>query len=422
MEPEGISAETAVKGLAVLTAIPVVGMALWADYFGRYAEALAKENPDFDRPNEILKVRLASLFALVFQFILFLATADIRREYPIAANVMFMSAMILQILIQNAAEKRVNPAIQAKTSEGVGLALRALFWSALGGVLYISLLFVCLRGALLVGQAFKATPAIATGLMIAGSIAGVVGGLGLAFALGPFQMRRMFPTSRLTDERFRNTLDDCFSKAGVSPPDYWILELSRFNRGNALITGFRSGRGIFRPALFLSASLVSGLSEAELRAVVLHEISHMRLHHMRKRFVLSSGMILAASLAAGMLVIVAHLINPGGPANSLVGLLTIFSSFVMTLRFLEKQNRLQEIEADITAVKLGASIADLEGALRKLDQMNGQPTDRAEPSSKLSGSGHPSTEERIKIIHAYFERNPLPNAATVESPGVDKAA
>ena len=46
--------DSAVKGLAILTAIPVVMLAIWADYFSQALAQLAKENPHYDRAAELL--------------------------------------------------------------------------------------------------------------------------------------------------------------------------------------------------------------------------------------------------------------------------------------------------------------------------------------------------------------------------------
>src|SRR6476620_2355583 len=98
MEPEVIALETALKAVAILSTIPVVLYALWADYYGRYLQRLKAEgaksdqsrgnvhadpiNPPFNPEEEVEKVRSTSLFVILFQLTLFLGSTEVRQEYP----------------------------------------------------------------------------------------------------------------------------------------------------------------------------------------------------------------------------------------------------------------------------------------------------------------------------------------------------
>src|SRR4051812_4746232 len=103
-----MSVALAVKGLAVLTAIPVVILALWADYFGRGIEKLAKEDPLFERAAEMSKARLAGLCATFFQLGIFMGTGAVRNQAPLAAYSMFFLAILAQSFIQASIERKLR--------------------------------------------------------------------------------------------------------------------------------------------------------------------------------------------------------------------------------------------------------------------------------------------------------------------------
>lgn len=418
--PDPLLARKAVNALAILTAIPVVSFALWGDYFGRAIQGRREAGEKIEPPEsdgELYKVRLAALVGLIVQFMLFVSSGEVRKLYPLEANLMFIGAMFVQMWLQSRIERQLQPPEAGTPGAGAQLALaaRAFAWSVASGVLYISILIGSLQASFLIAKATGASPAASVMLMIAGTLVGVLGGLGLGFALGPFQLRRMFRTSQLEEPDLSRGFRESFERAGVRAPEFFVLELDRFQAGNAMITGFQNGRGPFRPGLFLSRNLLTALQPGELQAVILHEISHLKLRHLRKRLILSSGLILATGLLSGALVILSHLLLPGGPLNSVIGLATVFASFIMGFRYLEKQSRLHEIEADIEAVKLGAQVTDLSAALRKIDRMNGQPTDKR----AVTFSGHPATEERIAILQAYFKKHPLPGAQAPAEQGAE---
>lgn len=398
---------TAVKGLAVLTAIPVVIYALWTDYFGRFVQERLQEDPKLDLAPEVARIRVAGFFAFLSQFMLFTSSSEVRQVYPVACNLLFVAALGFQMWIQSSTERKLAPPSSAKGRDPFLLAMRAFLWSTLGGIFYIGLLIASLKAATWVSVRLQLSPDAGAALLAVGAVVGVFGGLALGFALGPFQMRRMFPCTNLSDPELAREIGECFTRSGLKSPSLWVIGTDELRFANAMIAGFKSGRGPFRPALFVSQPLLDGLDRAELRAVILHEISHLRLQHLRRRMVLSSGMILAASIATGFALLAVHLLMPAGPLNWLIGLGALAGAFAVTLRLLAKQNRFQEIEADIHSIRLGAGMENLISALRKLDRIN-NPDSATLPASRrlLAGTGHPMTEERIKIIRAYFQRHP----------------
>lgn len=400
MEPEAIQPDRLMLGVFVLTAIPIVLFAIWSQYFQGYLEEQAANEPDFEKANETFRVRFASLFALIAQFMIFLGSTPVRRSYPVAGNLIFVGALLLQMWMQSSLERKLSPTA-AKPSDYIGVAARAFFWSLMSGALYIVTLGVSLKVFTMIAQAIQAPPGVGMAFTAMGAIVGVLAGLGLGFALGPVQLRKMFPVEPLKNERLIEEFTRSFGEAGLRAPSYWVIRSERFPMGNALISGFQNGRGIFRPGLFISQSILDSMTPEELRAIVLHEISHLKLRHLKQRFLLSAGLILATSFFAGIVSFGVYVLIPNGPLNPFFGLAALVGAFWGTFRMLGQQNRLQEVEADLEALKLGARWEDLASALRKLDTMNRQPSDQENPEAKLTGSGHPATEERIQIMEAW---------------------
>ena len=403
--------QKALAGLAVLTAIPIVLFALWGDYFGRYLLARSKEEKDFEPATEIYRVRLTGLFALLAQMMLFFGSADIRKIYPYKTNLLFLGALVIQMIMQTWTERRLAPKMAdgRPTVEPLGVVFRAFIWSVFGGVLYVGVMIASLYFFGAISVLLKATGALAVGLMAMGAVVGVVAGLGIGFALGPFQLRRMLPTYAMESSSLREMVESCFIRAGVQVPSIWIVghqgpaQVGMPQFSNAMIAGFQSGRGLFRPGLFLARPLLDSLSPEELQAVVFHEISHIRLSHLKKRFIYSSGMILGTSLVAGLGIISTHVLMPGGELNGVFAFAVMLAAFMTTFRSLVRQNRFHEIEADIEAVRVGATVEGLCEALRKLDRLNHiEASMPGQRSPTLSGSGHPATEERIKIIRTFY--------------------
>lgn len=435
METE-LEPQRALQGLAVLSAIPLVLFALWADYFGRALKTQMAEDRAFEPAAEMYRIRLTGLFALLAQLMLFFGSADVRQVYPHWCNLMFVGAVLGQMLLQSFTERRLAPLAISKTGaapgpEPIGVAFRAFMWSVIGGLIYIGVMMVSLWVFGAISVLTQASGGFAVVLMVIGAVVGVIAGLALGFAMGPFQLRRMLPTYAMEESSARAAVESCFSRQGLPVPAIWIVgvagpqtpenSLPQFT--NAMVAGFPSGRGIFRPALFLARSLVDTLDTEELQAVVLHEISHIRLAHLRKRFVLASGMIVGTSLLAGMAIILAQFINPGSAFNAPFSFAALLVAFVATFRALMTQNRLHEIEADLEAARMGASVPSLCQALRKLDHLNhrGNPNPGNRPTAPtMSGSGHPTTEERIWILQAYQAKQA--EKPTAEPAPTDKAA
>src|SRR4051794_9662593 len=109
MEPETLSPENAVKALAMISAIPVVVLALWSEYFKQDLHELAIKKPQYDRDDELEKIRIAGILGLLLQFTLFLAAGDIRQDSPLMTHLIFLGAIFFQLGIQSNLEKQLRP-------------------------------------------------------------------------------------------------------------------------------------------------------------------------------------------------------------------------------------------------------------------------------------------------------------------------
>lgn len=434
--------DSAVKGLAILTAIPVVILAIWADYFGQKLENLAKENPHYDRAAELYKIRLAGICAIFFQFGIFMGTGAVRQEAPIVSNLLFVAGVLLQSVIQSHIEGKLRkpserlravepprtgdtvttptPSERGEHAEQMALALRAFLWATVGGALYLAGFALPVIVTSFFAKFIHASEPVLTALIIASAVVGMLGGVGLNFALGAFYLRKMLPAHEIAPGGLRTQLEACFIQAGLSVPSLWILETGRKREATAMMAGFPSGRSLFRPGLFLSRGLLDSLNEEEIRAVVLHEISHVKLAHLYKRLIYSAILVVATTSAATFCVFLGSVFLAGSDARSFIGLAAAAGAFIMTFKLLSQQSREHEFEADIFAVAdLGAQSEYLISALRKLDKVNGKTARPPNPLSVTGESGHPPTERRVAVLRELFPENAATGNAANSSDSSD---
>ncbi len=430
-----VNPQMAVKGLAILAALPVVILALWADYFGRAVSQRHKTDPLFEREPELNTARLAGLLAIVAQFFVFMGTAEVRTESPILANLIFVLAVLAQSSIIRSLEKKLpgrvieslkplSARVQTPPQDPVASAGKAFFWAMAGGAMYVGVLLGSVATCIFFAKVFHASTPVTSALVIGGSIVGVLGGLGLNFALGAFHLSRMLPVQPIEEPGMRTLIESLFTRAGLPVPRLWMIEAERVREANAMIAGFKNGKGIFRPGFFITRCTLESLNPGELEAVVLHEISHLQMGHLSKRLIYSASLIFLTTAAATFCVFLSHIFLPASSARDMVGVAAAAAAFVITFKLLGKQSRQHELQADAYSVeKLGASLEDLSSSLRKLDQINSQDPMRGTMTAITSGSSHPSTEQRLAALQARFGTSnnvtPLPSKSEDRK---DKAA
>ena len=405
---------TALK-CALINAIPVLFYSIWASTFLEDLEEPAgaendggfdrlerdeKQDPATQRVESVRMIRIVYTFTLVGQILAYMICFEIAPLPHHLGWVLFVCGLLTQSQIKNALERRVRKT-EATESQHLGMTLKSLFFVVFMLGVYTAIVHVTALGFLSVAELLKFSKEAAVVSRIVGTFTGVFLAVFAAFALAPWYLRRLLPVTKLTDSATIAALDQCFLSAGLVPPEFWLLELDNFGMHNALITGLLNGRGPLRPALFLSRSLVRDFPQAELHAVVLHEVSHLKLKHIRSRFLTTFFALVGSCILAALIIGVSimllskeQMILP----MLFAALLPAFSPYFVA----RTQVRRHELEADAYAVfSLGADLEALGSALKRIDKLNDLPSDRKDPTSVLSAeTAHPTTELRISVLRA----------------------
>ena len=199
----------------------------------------------------------------------------------------------------------------------------------------------------------------------------------------------------LPDGSLRNRLLDLAKRTQFRAGSIQLMDGSKRSRhSNAFFTGF----GRFRK-IVLFDTLVEQLSEAELEAVVAHEIGHYRKGHIPRMLFLSgagmlAGFYILAVLARQDWFYRAFGFEPGNitPAFLLFGLLSGTVGFWIG-PLAHWWSRRHEYQADAFAAKAVGQTQSLIAALRKL---NGKNLSNLVPHPFYSGFyySHPTLLER----------------------------
>lgn len=396
----------------ILAAMAVLG----AHFYWRtsYEERVNLENVDAsERPKLLYRIRAISVAAFAAQsVVIFVFRPDTGKDIDLGIAI-YLAAILLHSHVQFEMERKLRK-FAAPGRQNLKIGLMALGWVFLG---------MALTGAFAktLGEVFELTSrelgfskTAIVWLTAGGTVLGLLGGLYALGLMTPVFMRQLYPCSKIEGPT-RELIERCFQKAGLKTPSLWILNLEHFNSHNAMVVGMAAGRGAFAQSLFLTRSLVTQLEPRELEAVLLHEVSHIKLEHILKRILFSAGSVLliAVALTLGISAIVAlFFVNPkmvNAKTISYVSITTLLGAFVASQYLARRQVYKQEAEADAYAVfTLGADLQAMASALRKLDMLNDQLSDRKDPQSYLSvGSAHPTTEKRIQLLQERAERDGL---------------
>lgn len=406
MSADFVTAHRAFLTLAFLTAIPVVILALWAEYTKKAwdDEKELTDTPEM-RNEQIRQVRWGGFAGFLTQIFVFFSNHEARAEHPGWCAFLLIMALFAQNTIQYGLEKRLRE-LKESPVEHARIGLKSFFWTMASLAGYLGVIGLFVGAATAVGLTFKFPPAAFALILFGGGILGITCALALTFALGPIYLKQLFSTKPIVDPEIQGILKECFSRGKVPEPEFLTIELEHFGAHNALVAGYKSGRGVFRPAVFITPSLIKNLTPEEFRAVIFHEVSHLSLNHMRRRFLSTTGALFGSVLAASILLVTAHLLFPA-PLTDLVRFICLFIPVLVPLSHLKKQMDRQEDEADLHAIAtMGASFDDFSTALRKLDLMNDQLlyTDQIVPIRKTPSVGHPETEARLKRLRIGIER------------------
>ena len=236
---------------------------------------------------------------------------------------------------------------------------------------------------------------------------------------------------RKTDPRLYNLLENLCISRGVPMPKLKIMESEQLN-------AFASGMTQEQYAVTVTRGLLDTLNDAELEAVLAHELTHIRNGDVR--------MMVVAVIIAGIVAFVAELIwrwisygprirfsdssdgdkraNPAMAALLIAGLIVLVAWFTSGfLRFALSRSR--EYLADAGAVELTKNPDAMITALLKITgraELAGMPSGLMEMCIENEHSGfvdmfatHPSVEDRIKALVDHAGGH-MPTQAELEPP------
>ena len=210
-----------------------------------------------------------------------------------------------------------------------------------------------------------------------------------------------------TAPQLYNTVGELAARAGLPMPKVYLIDEAQPN-------AFATGRNPEHAAVAATTGILQLLSARELRAVLAHELSHVR-----HRDILTST--ITASIAGAISTLANFGMFFGGRSddnrNPLVALIVLILAPIAAVLIQLAISRGREYEADRGGAELSGDPRALADALAKMDRYaKGLPLETAEAHpatahlmiiNPLSGGGlaglfrtHPPTEERIHRLLA----------------------
>jgi Zn-dependent protease with chaperone function len=220
------------------------------------------------------------------------------------------------------------------------------------------------------------------------SITGLITSYAIIFYCYPYLLRLVYSGHVLRDKRIGIILKALISENTMDFKVEMIYELKGL-KANAAVSGmFRSSRFIF-----FTRKLLETMSEDEIKAILAHELAHIKHKHLLKNFVF---------FALGIIVVI--LINPilaeyiGYYTNSgllRMAIISILGQSFLFLVVLLPGLRQHEYEADATAARwVGSSC--YQQALYRLYQINGYTN--PQPRYVELFATHPTLDHRLERI------------------------
>ncbi len=220
------------------------------------------------------------------------------------------------------------------------------------------------------------------------SITGLITSNAIIFYCYPYLLRLVYSGHVLRDKRIGTILKALISENTMDFKVEMIYELKGL-KANAAVSGmFRSSRFIF-----FTRKLLETMSEDEIKAILAHELAHIKHKHLLKNFVL---------FALGIIVVI--LINPilaeyiGYYTNSgllRMAIISILGQSFLLLVVLLPRLRQHEYEADATTARwVGRSC--YQQALYRLYQINGNTN--PQPRYVELFATHPTLDHRLERI------------------------
>jgi heat shock protein HtpX len=276
----------------------------------------------------------------------------------------------------------------------------------------------------MLGNWFKTGLLMAAIMALFGMVGAVLGGgqgmlLALAFGLGVnlwaywfsdtmvLKLYRAQEVDATSAPQFYNTVRELAARAGLPMPKVYLIDEAQPN-------AFATGRNPEHAAVAATTGILQLLSSRELRAVLAHELSHVK-----HRDILTST--ITASIAGAISTLANFGMFFGGRSNDnrnpLVALVVLILAPIAAVLIQLAISRGREYEADRGGAELSGDPHALADALAKIDRYaKGLPLETAEEHpatahmmiiNPLSGGGlaslfrtHPPTEERIHRLLA----------------------
>jgi heat shock protein HtpX len=276
----------------------------------------------------------------------------------------------------------------------------------------------------MLGNWFKTGLLMAAIMALFGMVGAVLGGgqgmlLALAFGLGVnlwaywysdtmvLKLYRAQEVDATSAPQLYNTVRELATRAGLPMPKVYLIDEAQPN-------AFATGRNPEHAAVAATTGILQLLSAGELRAVLAHELSHVK-----HRDILTST--ITASIAGAISTLANFGMFFGGRSNDnrnpLVALVVLILAPIAAVLIQLAISRGREYEADRGGAELSGDPRALADALAKIDRYaKGLPLETAEAHpatahmmiiNPLSGGGltglvrtHPPTEERIHRLLA----------------------
>jgi STE24 endopeptidase len=224
----------------------------------------------------------------------------------------------------------------------------------------------------------------------------------LMFWLYPSYIAPIFNKFKpLEDDTLKNKIDDLLLRTGFKSDGVFVMDGSkRSSHGNAYFTGIGKNKRI----VFFD-TLLKGMEDDEVEAILAHELGHFHHKHIRKRMMSSFSISFLGLALLGYLINQVWFFNGLGvdnPSNHTALILftlvmPVFSFFVSPIS--NYMSRKHEFEADAFAAKHTNS-ADLISSLVKLYRDNAA-TLTPDPLYSAFHDSHPSASIRIGQLTKY---------------------
>jgi Zn-dependent protease with chaperone function len=418
MDSEHTTLEASAKALGLISMIPVILFALWADAIERSIKESPKEYPSAELENESNKLKLISVIIIIFQLSLYLEASPIRQAYPLLSLAILIFSVSLQGFVQYHTDETLFPDLYSSESLFVILVKLVRAWT-LGILICSFFLTLFLQAGYFISKYLQLRAELGSMVLIFSSTLAMILGLVSNYALAPFHIRKTLPHEQMKDHEFCKSISDLFTQYSLPMPKIWRINLEKLRIIDLSVLGVQQGKSIFQFSLFVSKSALENLSEHELQALLKTELSHILLKHPTKKLIYSCTLLLGSTLLAilgGLATL--YILNRPDLADGM-GMGIGFVCFFISFRWIGIKSRYFEFEADIYVVKhLKVDFEVWASALRRLDILMLKQNPNFENYPFQKDQGLPETEQRIRMLATYLKHSP---STPSESPPLAQA-